>query len=60
MLFLIPGLVVLLALAVVLVRRKRRERAADDVIYLGYDDQDGVGSMHAALLDRVRSGDLDR
>lgn len=60
MLFLIPGLVVLLALAIVLVRRKRRERAADDVIYLGYDDQDGVGSMHAALLERVRNGDLDR
>ena len=60
MLFVIPGLIVLLALALMLVRRKRRERAADDVIYLGYDDQDGVGSMHAALLERVRNGDLDR
>jgi len=59
-LILIPGLIVLLALAVTLIWRKRRRRPADDVIYLGYDDQDGVSSMHSALLERIRNGDLDR
>ena len=60
MLILISGVAILIALVGALVLRKRRERAADDVIYLGYDDQDGVSSMHAALLERVRNGDLDR
>lgn len=58
MLILIASLVVLLALAAVLLWRKRRRRSAEEVIYLGYDDQDGVRSMHSALLDRVRKGDL--
>jgi hypothetical protein len=57
-LILIAGLVLLFALAVVLLWRKRRRQSAEDVIYLGYDDQDGVSSMHSALLERVRKGDL--
>lgn len=41
------------------VRRIRRGRAAaDDVIYLGYDDQDNVDSMHTAMLERLRRGEI--
>lgn len=59
-LILIPGLAVFATIAILIIRRKRRLRTADDVIYLGYDDQDGVSSMHSALLERIRNGDLDR
>jgi hypothetical protein len=39
-------------------RVRRRRAAADDVIYLGYDDQDNVGSMRAAMLDRLHRGEI--
>jgi len=60
MAFLLPMILLLgAALLWAVVRRIRRRRAAaDDVIYLGYDDQDNVDSMRAAMLDKARRGDL--
>ena len=43
------------------VRAQARKAEADvpDVIYLGYDNRDGVSSMRSTLLDRLDRGDLD-
>ena len=38
---------------------RRSASSTPDVIYLGYDDQDNVSSMRAAMLDRLRRGELD-
>ena len=40
-------------------RIRRREASADEVIYLGYDDQDNVSSMRSTLLERLDRADLD-
>ena len=40
-------------------RARRRAKGPPPVIYLGYDNRDGVRSMRAALLKRLERGDLD-
>ena len=59
MVLLLSSLVPLCVILAILVKRARTRQAADDVIYLGYDDQDNVSSMRSAMLDKIRRGDLD-
>lgn len=60
MVLLLLSLVPLCVILTILVKRARRRQAgSDDVIYLGYDDQDNVSSMRNAMLDKIRRGDLD-
>jgi hypothetical protein len=59
MVLLLSSVVPLCVILAILVKRARARQAADDVIYLGYDDQDNVSSMRSAMLDKIRRGDLD-
>lgn len=52
-------LILLVSIAIAWRVRSRPKKVADDVIYLGYDDQDNVGSMRSAMLDRLKRGDLE-
>lgn len=52
-------LILLVSIAIAWRVRSRPKKGADDVIYLGYDDQDNVGSMRSAMLDRLKRGDLE-
>ena len=38
---------------------RARPRQLPDVIYLGYDDRESVGSMRSALIDRLERGTLE-
>lgn len=48
-----------IAVAVWQWRKRKAVKGLPDVIYLGYDDQDRVGSMRATMLERLDRGDLD-
>lgn len=41
------------------VRSTPRPQRPPEIIYLGYDNRDNVGSMHTALLNRLKGGGLD-